>query len=62
MLLESNDMRVSVLLVIPLASVVVVILSTSSTVPLTIQVILETGVETTMHVKDAFPPATPLDC
>ena len=55
-------MRVRVLLVVPNASVVIVMLPTSSIVPFTIQVILEGGIEAAMHEKIAFPPAAPLGC
>ena len=62
MLLEFNDVRVSVLLVTLVVSVMTVSLFSSSTVPFTIQVILEAGIESkTVHTKDAFPPAIPLD-
>ena len=63
MLLEFNDVRVSVLLVTLVVSVMTVSLFSSSTVPFTIQVILEAGIESkTVHTKDASSPATPLGC
>ena len=63
MSLESSEVRVSVLVVtVPMVVVFVMYpsLSTSSTVPLTSQVMLAMGEESTMHKNDAFPPATPL--